>query len=337
MPINTSRQLPLIVRSACVQYKWYKNSIKKYSDNIVQGIYTIGGIVDNYCTNCFGGSMTIKIITDSTSDLPESILQDYDISVVPCFIHADGNSYLDGVEMSREEFYNRLPEWENNPTTSAPSPGMFIDAYQKAIDEGATGIFSIHISDQLSNVVNVARIAAESIQQRFPIQVMDSGQLTMGIGLLAKAAAIFAREGKALEEISQSVMVRAKKIYTYAALDTMEFLKRSGRVSHLGANLGSILQIKPILKMNLGKSGMEVQRTRNNAMKRLIQVAKSFSPLDQVTMVHTNALERARELFGEIKSLLPEGVSPDYTDVSPVIGSHIGPGAVGFVLEAHAE
>ncbi len=118
--------------------------------------------------------MTIKIITDSTSDLPESILQDYDISVVPCFIHADGNSYLDGVEMSREEFYNRLPEWENNPTTSAPSPGMFIDAYQKAIDEGATGIFSIHISDQLSNVVNVARIAAESIQQRFPIQVMDS-------------------------------------------------------------------------------------------------------------------------------------------------------------------
>ncbi len=159
----------------------------------------------------------------------------------------------------------------------------------------------------------------------------------MGIGLLAKAAAIFAREGKALEEISQSVMMRAKKIYTYAALDTMEFLKRSGRVSHLGANLGSILQIKPILKMNLGKSGMEVQRTRNNAMKRLIQVAKSFSPLDQVTMVHTNALVRARELFGEIKSLLPDGVSPDYTDVSPVIGSHIGPGAVGFVLETHAD
>ena len=257
--------------------------------------------------------------------------------MVPCFIHVKEESFLDGVDMSREEFYNKLPGWESHPTTSAPSPGMFIDAYQKAIDEGATGIFSIHISDQLSNVVNVARIAAQSIQDRFPIKVMDSGQLTMGIGLLAKAAAIFAREGKTLEEIHKLVMERAKKIYTYAALDTMEFLKRSGRVSHLGANLGSILQIKPILKMNLGKAGMEVQRTRTNAMKRLVKVAKSFSPLDQVTMVHTNALDRAKELFEEIKLLLPEGISPDYTDVSPVIGSHIGPGAVGFVLETQRE
>ena len=277
--------------------------------------------------------MTIKIITDSTSDLPEALVKEYDISVIPCFIHVGGESYLDGVDMTRTEFYNQLPGWENPPTTSAPSPGMFLETYQKAIDSGATGIFSIHISDQLSNVVNVARIAAQSLQDKIPIHVFDSGQLTMGIGLLAKAAAVLAREGKSLEDVASGVVEKAKRIYTYAALDTMEFLKRSGRVSHLGANIGSILQIKPILKMNAGKSGMEVQRTRKNAMKRLVTVAKSFSPLEQITMVHTNALERAKELFEELKILLPENINPEYTDVSPVIGSHIGPGAVGLVFE----
>ena len=156
----------------------------------------------------------------------------------------------------------------------------------------------------------------------------------MGIGLLAKAAAIMAKEGKTLEEIMPCILEKATRIYTYAVLDTLEFLKRSGRVSHIGANLGSLLQLKPILKMNLGKLSLEVQRTRKNAIKRLVQVAKSFSPLEKVTMLHTNALDRANELFNEIKSFLPENSTPDYTDVSPVIGSHIGPGAVGFVFEA---
>lgn len=277
--------------------------------------------------------MTIKIITDSTSDLPVDLTREYNISVIPCFIHVNGESYLDGVDMTRTEFYNRLPGWETPPTTSAPSPGMFLETYQKAIDDGATGIFSVHISSQLSNVVNVARIAAQSIQEKIPIHVFDSGQLTMGIGLLAKAASILAHEGKTLEQIVPGVIEKAKRIYTYAALDTMEFLKRSGRVSHIGANLGGLLQIKPILKMNDGKAGMEVQRTRNNAMKRLVAVAKSFSPLEQITMVHTNALERAKELFAEMRTLIPERIQPEYTDVSPVIGSHIGPGAVGLVFE----
>ncbi len=277
--------------------------------------------------------MTIKIITDSTSDLPEAVIKNFDITVIPCYINAGGKSYLDGVEMSRTEFYDRLPGWSEPPTTSAPSPGMFLEEYRKAIENGATGIFSIHISDQLSNVVNVARIAAESLQDKYPIKVFDSGQLSMGIGLLAKAAATLAHDGKALEELAPLLLEKAKRIYTYAALDTLEFLRRSGRVSHIGANLGSLLQIKPIIRMNLGKVGMEVQRTRKNAIKRLVQVAKSFNPLAQLTMVHTNALERAKELFEEISSFLPEDTQPDYTEVSPIIGSHIGPGAVGFVIE----
>jgi len=277
--------------------------------------------------------MTIKIITDSTSDLPEAVIKNFDITVIPCYINAGGKSYLDGVEMSRTEFYDRLPGWSEPPTTSAPSPGMFLEEYRKAFENGATGIFSIHISDQLSNVVNVARIAAESLQDKYPIKVFDSGQLSMGIGLLAKAAATLAHDGKVLEELAPLLLEKAKRIYTYAALDTLEFLRRSGRVSHIGANLGSLLQIKPIIRMNLGKVGMEVQRTRKNAIKRLVQVAKSFNPLAQLTMVHTNSLERAKELFEEISSFLPEDTQPDYTEVSPIIGSHIGPGAVGFVIE----
>jgi len=113
--------------------------------------------------------MTIKIITDSTSDLSEQAIKEYGIAVIPCFINLDGKSYLDGVELSRAEFYNRLPGWSNPPTTSAPSPGMFIETYQTAIDDGSTGIFSIHTSDQLSNMINVARIAALSLQSRSSI------------------------------------------------------------------------------------------------------------------------------------------------------------------------
>ena len=281
--------------------------------------------------------MTIKIITDSTSDLPEAVIKEFDITVIPCYINAGGKSYLDGVELSRVEFYDQLPGWSEPPTTSAPSPGMFLEEYRKVFENGATGIFSIHISDQLSNVVNVARIAAESLQDRYPIKVFDSGQLSMGIGVLAKAAAKFAQEGKVLEEIAPLLLEKAKKVYTYAALDTLEYLRRSGRVSHIGANLGSLLQIKPIINMNLGKVGMEVQRTRRNAIKRLIQIAKSFSPLVQLTMVHTNALERAKELFTEIRSFLPEDIQPDYAEVSPIVGSHIGPGAVGFVFETSSK
>ncbi len=281
--------------------------------------------------------MTIKIITDSVSDLPASLAQKYDITLVPCYINVDGRSYLDGVDMSRTEFYDQLPHWKVPPTTAAPGVPMFEAAYQQAVDSGATGIISIHVAERLSNIINAARIAARKFEGKLPICIVDSGQVSMGIGMQAAAAAEFARAGMKLDEITEKVVQKAKQIYTFAALDTLEYLNRGGRVAHLGMNLAGLLQIKPIAKVHDGKISLELHRTRVNAMKRLVEVAGKYGPLRQVAMVHANALERVHALYEEIRPYLNLELVPEFTDVTPVIGTHTGPGAVGLVFEVAPE
>ncbi|NBD35867.1 MAG: DegV family EDD domain-containing protein, partial [Chloroflexi bacterium] len=144
--------------------------------------------------------MTIQIITDSTCDLPASLIASHKITVVPCYINMEGQSYLDGVELAREDFYARLPTCDPSPTTSAPGIGNFIAAYTRAVADGAEAILSIHISAQLSNVVNVARIAAEEFKAA-PVTVIDAGQLTIGTGLLALTAAKAALNDHSMADI----------------------------------------------------------------------------------------------------------------------------------------
>jgi DegV family protein with EDD domain len=281
--------------------------------------------------------MPIKIITDSVSDLPIMQAKEQNITLVPCYINADGRSYLDGVDMTRGEFYDRLPTWRVPPTTAAPGVALFEQAYQQAVDSGATGILSIHVSERLSNIINTARLAARKFEGILPIRVIDSGQLSMGIGMQAAAAAELADAGLTLDEITARVMEKAKRIYTFAVLDTLEYLNRGGRVAHLGINLAGLLQIKPIVRVHDGKLSLEMHRTRVNAMKRLVEVAAKYAPLRQVAMVHANALERVHRLYEEIRVQLQLEGTPEFTDASPVIGTHTGPGAIGLIFEAAAE
>ena len=148
--------------------------------------------------------MNIKVVTDSTSDLPQALVDEYGISVIPCFINIGDESYLDGVELSREEFYRRLPDYTPPPTTSAPGIGSFVDKYRQLIADGATAIISVHVSARLSNVVNVARLAAESITE-VPVHVIDSGQVTIGTGLLALEAAKAAVAEQVLDDIVTAI------------------------------------------------------------------------------------------------------------------------------------
>ena len=130
--------------------------------------------------------MSIRIVTDSTCDLPESVVQEHGIRVMPLYIHIGTKDYLDGVELSREEFYNGLPTYESPPTTAAPGIGAFTQVYEQLAAEGATGIVSIHISETLSNVVNVAQLAAQKTET-IPVRVIDSGQLSLGVGVMGLA------------------------------------------------------------------------------------------------------------------------------------------------------
>ncbi|NLG27959.1 MAG: DegV family protein [Chloroflexi bacterium] len=281
--------------------------------------------------------MTIRIVTDSTCDLPPALIAKYGITVVPLFINFGDQSYRDGVDISREEFYGRLRDGSQQPTTSAPGPGVFAGVYEQLAREGATGIISLHISSTLSNVVNVARLAAEEVTS-VPVRVVDSQNLTLVTGLAAIAAAIKASEGYDLDQLEAMLNQLAKCTYCFAALDTVEYLRRSGRMSHVMSTLATLLQIKPLLKMNQGVSSVERVRTSRTAMARLIDLTAGLGPLLKLAVVHTNDPERAQLLCDQARHLFPaDDEIPLVVQVTPVLGAHLGPGTVGFVAVTECE
>jgi len=274
--------------------------------------------------------MAVRVVTDSTCDLAPAVVESLELEVVPLYIHIGNTDYLDGVDMSREQFYNGLPSFPTHPTTAAPGIEVFEQLYEKLASEGAEAVVSIHIAESLSNVVNVARLAAQRVTS-IPVQVIDSGQLTLGVGLQAVSAVRVARAGASLAEVTRIVESMRPRTHTFAALSTVEFLRRSGRLTQFQSGLATVLRILPLLKMHDGVAEMEKVRTEERAIKRLLALLQEKAPLEQVAMVHTNALLKAQALYERAKPLLGEIAEPMYGSVTPVIGAHIGPGAVGFV------
>ena len=277
--------------------------------------------------------MSIRIVTDSSCDLPKEITEQYGISVVPLYVNIGDKSYLDGVELSRADFYEGLPDFKSHPTTSAPGLGMFAELYDRLAAEGATEVLSIHISAALSNTVNVARLAAEATES-VPVTVFDAGNLTLGVGLMVLAAAEAATAGRSMDEILAMLADKSRRTHTIAALDTLEYLRRSGRLSRFQSGLGALLQVKPLLTMHDGEMGMERVRTRRRAVDRVIELVKEIGPLEQLAVVHTHALKRANDLQQRVADLFPPDSRHLSEEVTPVIGTHIGPGAVGLVAVA---
>jgi DegV family protein with EDD domain len=273
--------------------------------------------------------MSIRIVTDSTCDLPPEFVGQHDIAVVPLYINFGDQSYRDGIDLSRREFYARLPSSPVQPTTSVPGTGTFIETYQALADEGADQIVSIHIAAKLSNTVNVARMAAEAMDD-VPVTVIDSNQLTVGTGLQVMEAAKGASEGKTLADIVAAIQDMRPRLYTFAALDTLTFLRRSGRLSSFRAILGSLLDLKPLLSMSQNEINMDKVRTRQRAMDWLANFFVSLGELEQVVLVHTNAADRVQALWQRVRDHVPHMPMPMAVDVTPVLGAHLGPGVVGF-------
>jgi DegV family protein with EDD domain len=279
--------------------------------------------------------MSIRIVTDSTCDLPAEVVAEHGITVVPLYINVGDKGYLDGVDMSREEFYERLPEFDPPPTTATPGPRRFQEAYEKLADEGATEVLSIHISISLSATVDSARLGAQETKA-VPVTVFDSRQLTLGTGFQVLEAAKAAVLGKSMDEILAVLDDLASRSHVFAALDTLEFLRRSGRMNWAMATLGSWLQVKPLLRMHDGNPTADRVRTAEAAMKRLVQWLTELVPLERVALVHSHAAERAQELLGRVRNLLPHGDVMS-VEITPVLGAHLGPGAVGFACVTAGE
>jgi DegV family protein with EDD domain len=272
--------------------------------------------------------MSVRIVTDSTCDLPAQVIQALGITVVPLYIHVGSRDYLDGIDMTRQEFYAQLPVFDHHPSTAVPSPHKFHALYDALAEEGASEILSIHISATLSAVLNVAQTAAQETNS-VPVTVLDSRQLSLGTGFLVQKAAEMAMAGKTVREILPVVEDQIKRTHVWAALDTLEFLRRSGRMNGMVSRFGELLQIKPILKMYDGVSGAERVRTRKHALSRLVDRLHAYGPYEKLAFLHSQAAEQARALRDEVRELLPD--QETWLEViNPVLGAHIGPGVVGF-------
>ena len=204
--------------------------------------------------------------------------------------------------------------------------------YDALAEEGATDVISIHISEALSAMVNVARAAAQETVSAV-IHVIDGHQLSLGTGFLVEKAAELAASGLKVKEILDELNSQMKRSHVFAALDTLEFLKRSGRMNRWVSNIGSLLQIKPILTMHDGLPGNEKVRTREKALRRVVEMLEAVGKIERVALVHTHAPERIADLRRMAAHLLPAGDILT-EDITPVIGAHIGPGAAGFAVIA---
>lgn len=272
--------------------------------------------------------MTIRILTDSTCDLPAPVVSALGITVLPLYIHVGNQDYLDGIDITREEFYKNLPTFPKQPTTAVPSPQKFRALYDALAEQGASAVLSIHISTSLSAIVNVAQVAAQETTS-VPVTVFDSRQLSLGTGFLVETAAKLAQAGHSVTEIIASLNDQIKRTHVFAALDTLEFLRRSGRMNAVISTIGELLQIKPFLKMYDGVPSAERVRTRKHAMKRLVDLLSEFRPYEKVALLHSDALDRAQTLLQEVKDFLPNG-EIWLEQINPILGAHLGPGVVGF-------
>lgn len=275
-------------------------------------------------------SLFLRIVTDSTSDLPEGLAERYGIEVIPCYINIGDQSYLDGIQITREAFYRNLPDFNNQPQTSSPGVGVFKKVYEKLADEGAKEILSMHIHSGLSNLSNTARLAAnESNPVR--VTVMECGQLAIGLGFLVLAAAMMALKGSPTKIIIDKVKEMEARTYVYAALDTMTFLKKSGRAPGLLVEIANLLSIKPIIQLHEGNLQLAGQvRTYARIMDRLEGIAKRLEPLQKIAVMHTHAPQRAEHLATRLAQSLSIKQKIMILEATPVFGVHLGPGAVGM-------
>ena len=272
--------------------------------------------------------MSIKIVTDSTSDIPLQLQKELDITVIPLYINLNGRSYQDTVDLTRTEFYEQLPTANPHPTTAAPSPGQFAKAYDDLADQGATAIFSIHIAGSLSAVYRSAETAAQQYT-RIPVYAIDSGNLSLGEGLIVIKAAEAAKAQKSVEEVRKVIDQVIPRAYAYAKLDTIDYLLKGGRMSSIQHSIVGLLGIKPILKMNNYVSKMEVARTKSKAFERVLRIAVEFAPIaERIGITHANAMDQVEKLLNELKKVVHSFPQPLISEVTPSLGSHVGPGAL---------
>jgi len=276
--------------------------------------------------------MGVRVVTDSACDLPDDLIERDGIEVVPLTIRFGKEELVDRKELSTDEFWRRLADSDVLPETSAPSAGAFEAAFRRLIADGATGIICINLSSKLSATMQSAQVAAQAVQADCPVVVVDSLMVSMGLGSLCLTAARRAADGDSLESIVANVTDRRNRSKLYGALDTLEFLKKGGRVGNARALLGSMLAIKPVLEVRDGEVEEAGKvRTRSKALRLLVERVKE-GPFENLAVLHGNAPD-LDELLDLLEPLTPRDEIV-VGQIGPVIGTHAGPRVIGVTFQA---
>ena len=265
-----------------------------------------------------------RVVTDSTADVPPAWRERYGIEVVPLKVLFGGESFRDGVDLGGEEFFARLRSATRLPTTSAPAPGEFSAVYERLSRE-CEGVVSIHLGANLSGTVESARVGARALEG-FPVHVVDSRSLSLCVGFLCRVAV----ESPSLEEAVRRVEERVPRQRVLALLDTLRYLEMGGRLSRARALVGTALDLKPILGLADGEiRPLDRVRTRGRAVARLMELFRRDLPTEHVAVMHAHAPEEAERMRSVLAEELP-GNEVHVGQIGPVLGTHVGPGAVGM-------
>ena len=272
--------------------------------------------------------MKVAIVTDSVSDISPKIAKKLNITVVPLTVIFGTDQYLDGIELSNSEFFKKLETDPNHPSTSQPSPEAFAKVYEKLLKEGYE-ILSVHVSAKLSGTINSAEQAIKSLDTK-KIKIVDTGTASMAQGLVAMSAARAAINAKSLDELADMAETTAKKTNVYVAMDTMEFLKRGGRIGKARAMLGSILNIKPIITTDNGEIVPHSRaRTIKKAISSMINDMGDKDQIVEVAVLHSTTPDLAKDVLTQIDAQNLNNPAT-ITEIGPVVGTHAGPGCLAI-------
>ena len=275
---------------------------------------------------------SVKIVTDSSCDLPDSLINELNIAIVPLKIRFGDSEFVDRVELSTDQFWEKCRQTDDLPSTAAPAPGAFVEEFQKAASEGASAVVAIVLSGELSATIDAANQAADMVKDQLEVRVIDSRTVTMGLGSIVVGAAQVAQAGGDIEAVSSQASESVDRTYVHAALDTLENLRKNGRIGAAQSLLGSMLSIKPLIEVRNGVvEPAGKQRTRSKALAYLINVVEQQkSQIKQICVPHA-ACAGVDALVEEIKSLVD--VEVVVGQIGPVVGAHAGIGTIGVAFQ----
>ncbi|MDV2989754.1 MAG: DegV family protein [Dehalogenimonas sp.] len=276
--------------------------------------------------------MVVKIVTDSTADIPAELAAQFDITTIPLYVQFGVDSFRDRVDITEDDFYSRLQNGPVHPTTAQPSPQDFADAFDR-IAEGADGIVSVHLSEKMSGTISSARQGAKMMKNPVPVEIVDSTFISMATGLVTLTAARLAQAGYDLQSVAAAARDSVTKITLLVLFDTLTYIARGGRIGRAKALMGSVLNVKPLLDIQGGEFVPVSQvRSRNKGVERLVDLVKNAGhSIVDLSVVHSTTPDEAKALVKRLAEFVPMD-KIHLARIGPVLGAHGGPGVLAVTF-----